>query len=365
MTDKPSSQQKTLVFLLPGFGGGGAERVVLNILQHYDRKRHNIYLVVFDCNGPLSDSVPDHVQLICLDRPRFRQAIFPLLLLLRRLKPDVLFSSVHHCNLALLALRPFLPGNPKVMIRESNTPSMSLPSLAYGWALRLGYKFLYPKANRILCISKLIETEFTRDFDIPDSILEPISNPVDVAAIRSASEPAIRHPGLGKRFVAAGRLTYKKGYDRLLTLLAEMDEDFHFTILGDGPDEPALRALTKRLGIEDQVTFAGFEKNPWRIYAGADAYLLASRWEGMPNAALEALAIGLPVIATPEAGGIVDVALEVEPGAVTLAEVGPEFLSAIAQISANSSLEIRPTCLPKRFDVTQVTREFENLVDSL
>ncbi len=75
--------------------------------------------------------------------------------------------------------------------------------------------------------------------------------------------------------------------------------DAHLTILGDGPRNTKLHDMIISLGVEEKVNLAGFIKNPWAYYAGADTFLLSSRWEGMPNAALEALACGTPVIATP------------------------------------------------------------------
>src|SRR5690606_340618 len=157
-------------------------------------------------------------------------------------------------------------------------------------------------------------------------------------------------PGDGPRFVAAGRLTHQKGFDRLLDMMAATDSASRLTILGEGPELENLRAQAQRLGLGARVAFVGFEPSPWPRYAGADAFLLPSRWEGMPNAALEALACGTPVIATPESGGIGEIAALATPGAVTTAEAGTPFVELLRAVAPRPAAQ-HPSLLPAEFRV--------------
>ena len=102
---------------------------------------------------------------------------------------------------------------------------------------------------------------------------------------------------------------------------------------------------------------------PWPHFAGADAFLLPSRWEGMPNAALEALACGTTVIATPEAGGIAEVAAEAAGGAVTVAAAGAPFEAAMAAVRASPPEGPRASLLPARFEVAAVAERLGALLD--
>jgi glycosyltransferase involved in cell wall biosynthesis len=361
-TEKITAGKKIRVaFVLPDFGGGGAEKVTLTLLQCLDRKIFQPELIVFAGDGPLSAMVPADIPLRDLGHTRLRHAFIHLFHELADLKADVLFSSVHHTNLALLAMRPFLPGRPRVIVRESNTPSHSLPSLNHTFALRLGYRLLYPRADRIICISQKIRDELARDFGLSPARLATLANPIDIEGIRTLAKADNLEEGKGVRFVTAGRLTPKKGYDRLLNLFSKTRPDAHLTILGDGPEEAGLRWQANQLGVAERLTLAGFVTNPWPYFAAADAFVLASHWEGMPNAALEALACGTPVIATPEAGGIGEVAREA-PGAITLAEAGSAFVDAMGKVQPRTKAGIRESLLPGRFAMSEVAVSFAKLL---
>lgn len=351
-----------MVFLLPSFAGGGAERVMLTLLAGLDRTRCTPELVVLDGKGPLREIVPADVPVHDLRRPRLRYGVAALLTALRRLRPAVIVSTLGYLNLAVLALRPLLPSKPRILVREANTPSRSLPTTPWPWLFRLGYRMLYPGADGVICQSRLMIAEMGRDFTVPHERLHYLANPVDVAALRRVAKIPRRASGEGVRFVAAGRLTRQKGFDRLLEMLAGMPAGTHLTIFGEGPEASALGLLAARLGVESRVHFAGFDPAPWPAYAGADAFLLPSRWEGMPNAALEALACGTPVIATPESGGLRETAAEAAPGAVTIAGAGDAFAAAMRAVGPRSGVSLRPSLLPDRFACEAVHTAFAALL---
>ena len=102
----------------------------------------------------------------------------------------------------------------------------------------------------------------------------------------------------------------------------------------------------------------GFVAAPWAHMAGADAVLLPSRWEGMANAALEALACGTPVVSTPEAGGVAELAAEAPIGAVTVVAMGEAFVAALAAMHTGTHVAARPSLLPERYGLNAAAVAF-------
>src|SRR5204863_9150412 len=115
-----------------------------------------------------------------------------------------------------------------------------------------------------------------------------------------AHERQWSHPAI----VAAGRLADAKNYPLLIDALAEVRRTVpaRLFILGEGERETALREQIDRLGLEDAVILCGFQRNPWKYIAHAEVFALSSRYEGFGNVLIEALACGVPVVATASPG---------------------------------------------------------------
>jgi len=322
-------------------------------------------LILLSRTGPLERLLPDGITVIDLARSRLRQALPLLLRRLRELRPDVVVSSFGYVNLALLASRRCLPSGTRLVLREANLPSLALPQVRFGGAMGFGYRRLYRRADRVICSSGRMADEFAESFAVPRTRLAVVPNPVDEAGLRLAAAEPSRTPGPGPRFIAAGRLVRQKGFERLLSALAELPGAAQLTIFGEGPDREALIQQAERFGISTRVTLPGFVSDVAPYYAGADAFVMPSRWEGMPNAALEALACGTPVIATPESGGIAKLAAAAPPGAVTVAAAGDAFVAAMRSVETHPTAAPRPSLLPEAYQLENAVAAFEAVLSKL
>ena len=358
MTDITTTE---IALVLPSFAAGGAERVALSLISGVGLGAA-VAVAVLDNRGPLLPKAPEDLNVHNLGRRRLRHAWWPLFRWLRSSRPSIVFSTFGHVNLALLAMRPLLPPCTRLVIREANTPSLSLkrgrvPAPAL---MRCAYRLLYPSADLVLCLHRSMAEEMTGMFGVAAERVAILPNPVDSGRLRAW--PPRRDPGPGRRFVAAGRLTCQKGFDRLIKLFATGNADDRLCLFGDGPDRAALENLVRARGVSERVRFVGFDPVPWPSFAGADAMLVPSRWEGMPNVALEALACGTPVIATPESGGISEVAAAAPAGAVTVAAWEDEYRTALKKVVPQPFVRTRPSLLPSHFEHGFVIERFKSLV---
>jgi len=155
-----------------------------------------------------------------------------------------------------------------------------------------------------------------------------INNPVDVMRIRELADAPVavdfaverQVSAADIRLLAVGRLTWQKGFDLLIEAVALCkDLSISLTVLGDGPLRSELVRLAEQCGVSDRVSFLGFQGNPYPFFRQADVFVLSSRVEGLPNVVLESLACGVPVIATPAAGGAMPL-LGATGGACVVAE---------------------------------------------
>ena len=358
----PGCPLKTL-FILPDLRGGGAQSVMLSLSAAVDRERFEPSLVVLGETKTFQDRIPASVPLTTGNHSRLRNSIPWLVRHVRRTKPDIIVSVMGYLNLTLLALKPLLPKKVRIIVREANVldaTTNELPAMLNGQYL---YRRLYRRASAIVSPSDTIAAELRKALRRHDASITVIANPVDTSRIRRAAEQPRRAAGDGLRFVSAGRLTRQKGYDRLIELAPRLPENARIDIFGNGPDAGDLNQRILSLGLEQRVVIHDFTDKLAAWMAGADAFVLPSRWEGLPNVVLESLALGTPVIASDQAA-VSTLSAEVEPGALSIAPVDRHFLDAMCRTATITSSAILPraSLLPDRYQITSVATAWNELL---
>ncbi len=228
----------SILFLLPQFSGGGAERVTINLLTELHNRGYSVGIIVFNQVGPLMSIVSDDIPIYNLGTLRLKHSIIPLVKKLRQLNPKVIYSTLGYINVVLLAIRWLLPRKTEIWIREANLPSISLSNNAHPRAMTILYKLLYKKSDKLICTSTRMRNEFILDFLIPEHIIEILPNPIDTEAIRISALPEKRFDKGGICYIASGRLTLQKGFDRLLYWFSELEnKKSTLSILGHQTDQ--------------------------------------------------------------------------------------------------------------------------------
>ncbi|MCP4204175.1 MAG: glycosyltransferase [bacterium] len=174
--------------------------------------------------------------------------------------------------------------------------------------------------ERVLVVAPVVEEILKHRDRLPESKLAPLHNGIDLAAVDRFPTGEIRRTlGLtdeDQLFCSVGRLIEDKGYHYLLRAMAQMrwrGPSVHLALIGDGPEETRLRAEVETLGLDRQVHFLGYRRDVYGALKEADAFVLSSLEEGVPVVVLEAMACGLPVVAT-QVGGVTNLVVESQTG---------------------------------------------------
>ncbi len=362
-------ERPKVLFVLPSLRGGGAERVTIILLRHLNRDHFEPHLALVKAEGSLLDSVPSDVPIHDLRARRVRYAIPAYVNLAWKLKPDLVISSLGYLNFSLILARLFLPRKTKLIVREGTTASVHVvrdvpyPRL-WSWC----YRNLYSNSEAIVCQSDYMLNDLAEQFGIPKARMVRIYNPVDYESIQTwAAANGNPYPRGGPQLVAIGRLSREKGLDVLLEAMAVVSNrvpSARLSILGIGPLELELTAKMAQLGLGEAVSLVGFKANPYPYIKYADLFVHPSFYEGLPNALLEALALGKPIVATESVGGVGEV-LRNDAGSRLVKPRDPRslaegILASLASSPSEAFLQKRESLLSK-FEVRNVVRQYEQL----
>jgi len=289
--------------LLPSLRGGGAERVIVNIVNHINKSKFDVYLIVFNKVGPYINEVNPKVKVIDLESERIRKGFLKLWTVLKELKLDIVFSTMNHVNLALLLISKFPLMKFKTVIREANTPSKSLTK--HSWIkgkieLLLG-RLLYPTSAMLISQCDEMKEDILHVYKMNGKKVVTIYNPLDIKNIKNRIGRKSPYQSEKRNVIAIGRLTYQKGFDVLLEAFSgvvKIVPNAYLTILGEGELKEDLKDQIKKLNLTDHVDLKGFQPNPYTYLYHSDIFVLSSRWEGFPNTVLEALACNVKVVST-------------------------------------------------------------------
>jgi len=291
-----------VLMTIPSLRGGGAERVFALIAGGLSRLGLDVHLALAQSEGPWLATLPSSVAVHNLDAPHVRLAAWPLIRLVRRIRPACVLSTMAHMNVLVGLVRASFPARTKVILRESTFLHLEDSFVAHRPGVM--HRMAYRAADRIVCLTEGMRRELHRQFRIPSNRIVPIFNPIDVRPSERIGSRQFSGPG--PHIVSVGRMDESKGFDRLIAAFpACLSGHPHstLTILGDGPDRPSLEAQIAKLGIADRVTMPGFHSDVRRWLHSADLFVLSSRFEGLPNVLLEAIEAECPVAVLDHPGG--------------------------------------------------------------
>ncbi len=292
-----------ILFFLAQMGGGGAERVTINIIRLLDRGLFDIHLVAVSAEGPLLEHIPKDITLHDLNTSKTVFSILKLRKTIINIKPDVVYSTLFRTHQALYLSILGMRNSPKIVMRSPNSPKLLLENKSLGLFSKVLLEIAYARADIIIAQTPEMKDEIVKYHHINEKKVYVFLNPLDTDSI-DKKIVNITNPFKTKdiNVVAAGRLTKQKGFDVLIKAfkyIVEKDPDFVLHIVGDDQGEKQrLIDLVDHYLLKDNVNFLGHQKNPYQYFFFSDVFVLSSRWEGMPNTVIENLYLKKPVVAT-------------------------------------------------------------------
>jgi glycosyltransferase involved in cell wall biosynthesis len=377
----PSPADRRIVFLINTMWGGGAERIVANLANHFHRTRGWRITILTLHGGPVGYPLDPTIQVRPLRMSRLNTGFLRLLAMplfaaelaqeLRRCAPDAVMSFLVRSNLTLVLSRWF--GNRRRILISERCATDAVyrgETIESRTMLRLIAAF-YPYADRIVAISRGVKDSLVR-LGVPGDKIRVIYNPQNLDSIASSIDRASSRRASGGRpftIVTAGRLTEQKDYPTLLQAFSHVCHeglDARLIVLGDGPDAPTLKKLARRLTVDDRIDWKGWLDDPHPLMAECDAFVMTSRWEGFGNVLVEAMACGLPIISTDCESGPREILADGEYGILVPVGDSRATADAIRRLAddpaARAALRVRGRTRALDFDVLQVANEYADVL---
>ena len=336
-----------LLIAIETLGGGGAERVALDLARAWPRDHARPVLFVASRTGAYADRLPPDLEVIEIGIPCSPRKVIPFLWRLRqRLSGRNLAGVVSHMTgMNRMMIRAALMGilrAPVVVVEHNDflrNQKVDDMSRLRSFLLMRETGFLYRRAAAVVGCSQGVARQALSLFDLNPRHVHAIPNPVAPHFAASASmalETAAWFAGLDRPvFVSVGRMVPQKGFDDLIRAFA-LQTRGSLVIVGEGPLRADLSALANTLGVADRVRMPGFLSAPEAILQAADVYVSSSLWEGYPLVLIEAYAAGLPVVARACNFGPEEIVISGRPGQLVRSDRIEDLASAMTEVATTT-----------------------------
>ncbi|MCR9908105.1 glycosyltransferase [Vibrio campbellii] len=286
-----------VLFVLASLKGGGAERLSVDLANHASEMGMDVSLFVGNYTGPYIEQISHSVKVKRGSGARLSKSLFRLAQLIRKGDFDCIFCSQEYViSITYFAL--VLSGRVrscKLIAREASTPSMNVIKNFKGQLLKRLIKKVYASVDTLIAPTTGVKEDIVQFYGINRRI-EVLANPIDEYKIKREAEEDVFLKSFSEPYVVTvGRLIESKGVQTILEAMSKAkSRNFSLVVLGDGDYKKYLENLTRQYALEERVFYLGFKSNPFPYISGASLFVLASRYEGMPNALIQASILNVP-----------------------------------------------------------------------
>lgn len=318
---------KNILFFINSLGAGGAEKVLIDMVNALDCEKFKITVQTLLPNGVHEGELNSNIRKKSIIKTKNKRLQTLLAYMVQFiLPPKLVYRMFVKENYDVEVA--YLEGFPLKLLSASNSNAKK-----YTWVHIDLYTFdknkkhfkstehnaeCYRKFDKIFCVSENVKEMFIKKFGQFDNLYVQY-NVLDEENIKRLSQEPCDIKSDGVTFVSVGRLSYQKGYDRLVKICARLRDDglkFKVYIVGEGTERDKLESAIKDNNVGEYVKLVGFDKNPYKYINAADAFVVSSRAEGFSTVATEALLIGKPIVTT-ECSGMSELLGDSEYGLIT------------------------------------------------
>ena len=291
-----------IAIYIPSLNCGGAERMMVTLANAFAARGLSVDLVLSSAQGPYLQNVSHAVRVVDLRSTRVIASLPGLVRYLRSERRQAMLSALNHANVIAIIARSLARVQLRLVVSERSTLSATKTLLFFGRLMPWFMRWSYPRADKVLCVSQGVADDLAEKIGISFEKLKVIYNPVVSDELIEKSSEAFDHEwfesGEPPVVLGAGRLTEQKDFSSLFRAFAQVRamRPVRLVILGEGELRTPLERLAKELGIAADVLMPGFVANPFPWMRNAALFVLSSRWEGLPNVLIEAMACGTPVV---------------------------------------------------------------------
>jgi glycosyltransferase involved in cell wall biosynthesis len=352
-----------VAFLIPNLAVGGAERVIAQLVTSFVDLGQEVDLLMLREEGELLPQIPAGARRINLDVPNAYAALPGLVRYFRRERPRVILTTLELTSLLTILALCIARVPTRHIIRIATTISQHRRSPLKKRLERVLVKWFYPHAEGIVVVSHGAAADFSRYARIPLDRVQVIYNPVITPGMLVDAGKPLTHPffqpGQPPVVLGVGRLSEPKDFPTLVRAFACLRQRIpaHLLILGEGEERLALEELIRSLGIAGEIDLPGYSENPFAYMSKAAVYVSSSRWEGLPNGLIQALACGCPVVSTDCPSGPVEILDGGKFG--TLVPVGDvEGLADAIERVLRGEKQAVPAYWLEQFEAGRVARQY-------
>lgn len=363
-----------VLFLIPNLGHGGAEKVLVNLVNHMDREKFQITVMALYDEGVNRASLEPYIEY----KACFKRSFTGVSHFLKLLSPERLYKCLIHENYDIVV--SYLEGQTARIISgcpNNDTKLVSWIHVEQHTAKNAARTFrsvkemnqCYQKFDQTVCVSQFVMQDFLSIVSVKNCMV--LYNTVESERIRTLADEAVEDVAFSKdecSICSVGTLKPSKGFDRLIRVHDRLRKEgfpVHTYILGEGPEEKKLKSLVTSLRHEETISFLGYQTNPYKYMKKCDLLICSSFAEGFSTAATEALIVGTPVC-TVEVSGMKEMLGENNEYGVVTDNNEEALYSGIKSLLSEPKLlanyNMKAIQRGKAFSTENTVKEVENML---